>query len=69
MSLDTPAAPRLFFKPPSAVIGPGEPIRYPAQSREVHYEVELAVVIGRTARDILAEQVLDYVFGTPAPTT
>ncbi|GFH39472.1 fumarylacetoacetate hydrolase family protein [Streptomyces pacificus] len=63
LSLDTPAAPRLFFKPPSAVIGPGEAIRYPAQSREVHYEAELAVVIGRTARDVPAERALDYVFG------
>ncbi|AWK09587.1 2-hydroxyhepta-2,4-diene-1,7-dioate isomerase [Streptomyces spongiicola] len=63
LSLDTPTAPRLFFKPPSAVVGPGEAIRYPAQSREVHYEAELAVVIGRTARGITAEQALEYVFG------
>ncbi|MFI8768913.1 fumarylacetoacetate hydrolase family protein [Streptomyces sp. NPDC053792] len=63
LSLDTPAAPRLFFKPPSAVIGPGESIRYPAQSHEVHYEAELAVVIGRTARDVPAEHALEYVFG------
>ncbi|MGP3922485.1 fumarylacetoacetate hydrolase family protein [Streptomyces sp. 8N616] len=61
--LDTPAAPRLFFKPPSAVIGPGEAIRYPAQSREVHHEAELAVVMGRTARNVAADEALGYVFG------
>jgi 2-keto-4-pentenoate hydratase/2-oxohepta-3-ene-1,7-dioic acid hydratase in catechol pathway len=63
MHLEVPAMPRLFFKPPSAVIGPGEQIRYPTQSDEVHHEAELAVVIGRKAQGIAASVVLDYVFG------
>jgi 2-keto-4-pentenoate hydratase/2-oxohepta-3-ene-1,7-dioic acid hydratase in catechol pathway len=44
---EVPATPLLFLKPPSAVIGPGEAIRCPAVSREVHHEAELAVVVGR----------------------
>lgn len=63
MHMETPTTPRLFFKPPSAVIGPGAGIRYPPQSEEVHYEAELAVVIGREARNVAADRVLDYVFG------
>ncbi|GLF96507.1 fumarylacetoacetate hydrolase family protein [Streptomyces yaizuensis] len=63
MGMGAPAVPRLFFKPPSAVIGPGEPIRYPAQSRQVEYEAELAVVIGRTTRGVPASAALSHVFG------
>lgn len=44
---EVPAAPLLFLKPPSAIVGPGEPIRCPAASREVHHEAELALVVGR----------------------
>jgi 2-keto-4-pentenoate hydratase/2-oxohepta-3-ene-1,7-dioic acid hydratase in catechol pathway len=63
LGLDRPDVPRLFFKPPSAVIGPGEAIRYPSQSREVHYEAELAVVVGRRARRVSAGKALEYVLG------
>ncbi|WP_329623796.1 fumarylacetoacetate hydrolase family protein [Streptomyces sp. NBC_01255] len=63
LSMDTPTAPRLFFKPPSAVIGPAEPILSPAQSHEVHDEAELAVAIGRTAREVPAGHALEDVFG------
>ena len=58
-----PAEPLLFFKPPSAVIGPGDDIVYPRQSRRVDYEGELAAVIGRRCRDISPEQARDYVRG------
>jgi 2-keto-4-pentenoate hydratase/2-oxohepta-3-ene-1,7-dioic acid hydratase in catechol pathway len=44
---EVPATPLLFLKPPTAVIGPQEPIRCPEASREVHHEAELGVVIGR----------------------
>ncbi|MFF3552353.1 fumarylacetoacetate hydrolase family protein [Streptomyces tsukubensis] len=63
MGMGEPAIPRLFLKPPSAVTGPGAEIRYPAQSREVEYEAELAVVIGRRARNVNAADALAYVFG------
>jgi 2-keto-4-pentenoate hydratase/2-oxohepta-3-ene-1,7-dioic acid hydratase in catechol pathway len=48
MGGEVPRAPLLFLKPPSAVIGPQEPIRCPAASQEVHHEAELALVVGRT---------------------
>lgn len=63
LGLEQPNAPRLFFKPPSAIVGSGEAIRYPSQSREVHHEAELAVVIGRRARRVPAGEALEYVLG------
>ena len=44
---EVPAVPLLFLKPPTAVVGPQDAIRCPEQSREVHHEAELAVVVGR----------------------
>jgi 2-keto-4-pentenoate hydratase/2-oxohepta-3-ene-1,7-dioic acid hydratase in catechol pathway len=44
---EVPAEPLVFLKPPSAVVGPGEAIRCPEDSREVHHEGEVAVVVGR----------------------
>lgn len=43
---EVPPLPMLFFKPPSALIGPGEPIVLPFTSRQVEYEAEIGVVIG-----------------------
>jgi 2-keto-4-pentenoate hydratase/2-oxohepta-3-ene-1,7-dioic acid hydratase in catechol pathway len=57
------AEPVLFMKPPSAVIGPGEAIILPAQSKQVDYEAELAVVIGKTARGLTLEAAAGYVLG------
>ena len=51
------------MKPSTAVIGPEEPIIYPTQGEEVHYECELAVVIGKPARRVPKSQALDYVLG------
>jgi len=45
---EVPAKPLLFLKPPSSVVGPQEAIRIPEQSKEVHHEAELGVVMGRT---------------------
>jgi len=58
-----PAEPLLFFKPPSAVIGHGDDIIYPRQSRRVDFEGELAAVIGRRCRDISPEKARDFVRG------
>ena len=63
MGSDVPEEPMVFLKPNTAVIGPGDPIRYPRQSSEVHYEGELAVVIGRIAKDVPVEQATDVIFG------
>jgi 2-keto-4-pentenoate hydratase/2-oxohepta-3-ene-1,7-dioic acid hydratase in catechol pathway len=60
---ETPAAPVLFMKPASSVIGDGETVRIPAYSQECHYEVELAVLIGRECRAVSAETAMEYVAG------
>lgn len=60
---ETPAAPVLFMKPATSVIGDGEAVRIPAYSQECHYEVELAVLIGKTACNVPAERALDHVAG------
>jgi 2-keto-4-pentenoate hydratase/2-oxohepta-3-ene-1,7-dioic acid hydratase in catechol pathway len=44
---EVPPVPMLFFKPPSALIGPGDPIVLPPTSKQVEYEAEIGVVIGR----------------------
>jgi len=59
---EVPERPLLFLKPPSAVIGPEEPIALP-RSDEVHYEAELAVVIGRRCRNVKASAAMDVVLG------
>ena len=53
----------LFAKFPSCLIGHGDPIRYPAITTELDYEGELAVVIGREARNVPVDSALDYVGG------
>lgn len=60
---EVPGQPLIFLKPPSAVIGPGEPILHPPQSERVDHEAELAVVIGRRARRVAAPDAWDYVLG------
>jgi 2-keto-4-pentenoate hydratase/2-oxohepta-3-ene-1,7-dioic acid hydratase in catechol pathway len=61
---EVPGEPLLFFKPPSAVVGPDEPIRHPSWVGRVDHEAELAVVIGREARGLPGpEGALDHVFG------
>ncbi|MFE3828352.1 fumarylacetoacetate hydrolase family protein [Streptomyces sp. NPDC059092] len=58
-----PDAPFAFFKPTTSVIGSGDAIEYPSFSNEVHYEAELAVVIGRMCREVPRERVKDVIFG------
>src|SRR6185369_2111650 len=60
---ETPAAPVLFMKPSSSVIGDGEMVRIPAYSQECHYEVELAVLIGKAAHAVTPEQAMGHVAG------
>jgi 2-keto-4-pentenoate hydratase/2-oxohepta-3-ene-1,7-dioic acid hydratase in catechol pathway len=63
MGDDLPKTPLTFFKPNTSVIGPGEPIIYPAASREVSYEGELAVVIGRICKEVPISRVPEVIFG------
>jgi 2-keto-4-pentenoate hydratase/2-oxohepta-3-ene-1,7-dioic acid hydratase in catechol pathway len=58
-----PEIPLLFMKPSTAVIAHEEAIVYPSQGEEVHYEAELAVVIGKSARRVSQTEALDYVLG------
>jgi 2-keto-4-pentenoate hydratase/2-oxohepta-3-ene-1,7-dioic acid hydratase in catechol pathway len=58
-----PTEPFFFSKLPSAVIGPGEPIRIPRPTTLTDYEVELAMVIGTGGYRIPEERALDHVFG------
>ncbi len=55
--------PLLFLKPESAVIFNNETIRVPTMSSRLHHEVELGVVMGKTARHISQIHALDYVLG------
>ncbi|HKX60612.1 MAG TPA: fumarylacetoacetate hydrolase family protein [Verrucomicrobiae bacterium] len=57
------ADPRFFVKVSTAVIGPGEAIRWPGAKFQMDYEVELAVVIGRTASRLSQASVMQHIFG------
>jgi 2-keto-4-pentenoate hydratase/2-oxohepta-3-ene-1,7-dioic acid hydratase in catechol pathway len=59
----TPTTPLLFMKPSTAVIGPHDPIVYPREAAIVHFEAELAVVIGRRGRRISRQDALNHVLG------
>jgi 2-keto-4-pentenoate hydratase/2-oxohepta-3-ene-1,7-dioic acid hydratase in catechol pathway len=62
--LEQPTRPLVFAKFPSSVVGPDAPIRIPGDlTRRVDWEVELGVVIGRTARAVSVEDALGHVFG------
>jgi 2-keto-4-pentenoate hydratase/2-oxohepta-3-ene-1,7-dioic acid hydratase in catechol pathway len=58
-----PDQPLIFLKPPSSLIGEGAAIVLTPQSQRVEHEGEIAVVIGRTARNVAAADALDYVAG------
>ncbi|MFH1068015.1 MAG: fumarylacetoacetate hydrolase family protein [Candidatus Glassbacteria bacterium] len=60
---DLPERPVLFAKYRNALAGPGESIPLPGVSRQVDYEAELAVVIGKVCKDVSEKEALDYVFG------
>src|SRR5207245_13402 len=58
-----PKEPPIFAKWSNSILDPGEPILRPRGSQQLDWEVELGVVIGRTARFVAREQALDYVWG------
>jgi 2-keto-4-pentenoate hydratase/2-oxohepta-3-ene-1,7-dioic acid hydratase in catechol pathway len=63
MGGEAPGEPLLFLKPNTSVIGLGDAIVMPPQSERVDYEGELAVVIGKIARNVTPAEALDHVFG------
>jgi 2-keto-4-pentenoate hydratase/2-oxohepta-3-ene-1,7-dioic acid hydratase in catechol pathway len=66
MDSDVPERPLIFLKPPTSVIGPLQPVRYPPDTNELHHEAELAVVIGKVARDVAIEDVGPHILGYTA---
>jgi 2-keto-4-pentenoate hydratase/2-oxohepta-3-ene-1,7-dioic acid hydratase in catechol pathway len=58
-----PEIPVFFFKPASSVVGPEENIVIPENIDSVKFESELAVIIGKEAKNVPEEEILDYVFG------
>src|SRR5919198_856085 len=60
---EAPPHPVYFTKAPETVVGPGARVIHHAATKELDYEVELAVVIGTAGKDIAREQALTHVFG------
>ncbi len=58
-----PDHPVLFAKYRNALAGPGEEIEMPSVSSQIDYEAELAVVIGRLAKNVSSEEAISFVFG------
>ncbi len=58
--------PGLFIVPASSIIGPEDDIIRPAESRNLHYEAEMAIVVGKRAENVSVEDAADYIFGVTA---
>ena len=58
-----PAEPIVFLKATSSIAGPGDPLPLPRGSEKTDWEVELGVVIGRTAKHVTEAEALDHVAG------
>ncbi len=63
LAYEGPETPLVFLKPNTAIIGPGDTIQIPPVEGRVVHEGELAVVIGKVAKSVKAEDYADYVFG------
>ncbi|WP_252975469.1 fumarylacetoacetate hydrolase family protein [Janibacter melonis] len=63
MGNEVPAEPMMFLVPNTAVVGPGDPVVIPPITKEVSFEGELAVIIGRMCKDIEPEEVKKVIFG------
>ncbi|MDJ0665247.1 MAG: fumarylacetoacetate hydrolase family protein [Acidimicrobiia bacterium] len=61
-----PEEPLIFLKPPTSVIGPLQAIALPNESDNVHHEAELAIVVGKVARDVRIEDAGSYILGYTA---
>src|SRR5690606_5935201 len=62
-TISAPSNPLIFLKPNTSIIGPGETIQIPPVEGRIVHEGELAVVIGRIAKQVKAENAKDYIFG------
>lgn len=63
--MEPPKKPLFFSKYPSAIVGPGAPVVLPPPeiSTQVDYEIELAVIIGKAAKNVSEEEAMEHVFG------
>jgi 2-keto-4-pentenoate hydratase/2-oxohepta-3-ene-1,7-dioic acid hydratase in catechol pathway len=66
---EVPEEPMFFLKPNTSVVGPGDPIVYPAATQDLHFEGELCVVIGRICKDVPVADVPRWSTATPSATT
>jgi 5-carboxymethyl-2-hydroxymuconate isomerase len=60
---EAPAAPVIFMKPASSVIGHGEEVVIPAYSDNCHHEAELALLVGKSSKNISEEEALSCLAG------
>ena len=60
---DAPEHPEPFYKPISCLQNPGDPIVFPPGAREVHYEAEFVIVMGKKAKRVSTEQANDHILG------
>ncbi len=63
---ELPPHPPVFLKLPTSITGPGVEIAPPPGTGELHYEAELVVVIGRTAKNVSPDEAAAYIFGVTA---
>jgi 2-keto-4-pentenoate hydratase/2-oxohepta-3-ene-1,7-dioic acid hydratase in catechol pathway len=61
-----PERPEIFYKPPSALIGPDATVVLPPDAEEPHFEGELVVVIGKRARNVSPQEAPAFIFGYTA---
>jgi 2-keto-4-pentenoate hydratase/2-oxohepta-3-ene-1,7-dioic acid hydratase in catechol pathway len=61
--MEIPTSPVVFFKLPTAIVGPGEPIVLPVNSTQPDYEAEFAFVIGRGGYRLAADEWRNHVYG------
>ncbi|WP_210200520.1 fumarylacetoacetate hydrolase family protein [Cohaesibacter celericrescens] len=66
ISSQSDAPPPLFLKLPTSLIGHQAPILLPKDATNVHFEGELVLVIGKTAKNVSIEEAPDYIFGVTA---
>ncbi|MEM4575804.1 MAG: fumarylacetoacetate hydrolase family protein [Archaeoglobaceae archaeon] len=63
LGMPIPEEPIIFLKPPSAVIGDGDPIIIPNITKRVDYEGELAVVIKKRCKNVSKEDAMEFILG------
>lgn len=58
-----PSRPEIFYKPTTSLQNPGDPIIVPPDARNLHYEGELVIVMGKRTRNVSADGARDAIFG------